>query len=65
MCMDNEQQLLSVTARVRRYRRMRKLTQAELAELVDISHSYMSKLEWGKATPSLIVLCNLADALRI
>lgn len=49
--------------RIKQMRIKKKLTQAALAELVGITKSYISKIENGIATPSLVTLSNIAETL--
>jgi transcriptional regulator with XRE-family HTH domain len=48
---------------LRRYREAGKLTQDALAERAECSQVYVSLLEQGKQSPSLVRLFDLADAL--
>jgi putative transcriptional regulator len=43
----------------------RGLTQRELSELVGIAEKYLSRLELGMATPSVLIALRLAGALRL
>lgn len=43
----------------------RGLTQRELAELVGIAEKYLSRLELGMATPSVLIALRLAAALEL
>jgi len=61
---DVTRQLRVVMGHVRRLRLERQLTQAELAEHINVSHSYMSKLERSKVAPSFTVICSLARVLQ-
>lgn len=49
--------------RIKLMRTKKKLTQTALAELVGITKSHISKIENGVATPSLVTLSSIADAL--
>ncbi|PWA09225.1 XRE family transcriptional regulator [Pueribacillus theae] len=49
--------------RIKLMRTKKKLTQASLAELVGITKSHISKIENGVATPSLVTLSKIAEAL--
>ncbi|MFW5981171.1 MAG: helix-turn-helix domain-containing protein [bacterium] len=53
--------------KIKEYRKEKKLTQIELAETVDISISYLSKIEAEncKKSFSLDLLQNIAEALEI
>ena len=48
---------------VKTYRLYHHLTQTELAKAVGVKARYISRIENGKAAPTLPVLCRLADAL--
>lgn len=50
---------------IRTLRVSRVLEQNELAELVGITQSHLSKIETGKANPSLRILRKIADALKV
>lgn len=41
------------------------LTQRELAELMDCNESYISKIETGRATPTLDFACLLSQHLKV
>lgn len=41
------------------------LTQRELAELMDCNESYISKIETGRATPTLNFACLLSQHLKV
>ena len=51
--------------RVRYFRCLNSLSQAELADRINISYTYMSNVECGKARVSLEVLVNIANELVI
>jgi transcriptional regulator with XRE-family HTH domain len=48
---------------LRRKRKKRKLTQKELGKLVDVSDSYISKIELGNSVPSLRLLNKISVVL--
>ena len=50
---------------VRVWREHRKVTQQQLADQVSISVPYLSQLETGKRSPSLVVLTKLVAALDL
>lgn len=50
---------------IRRLRTDRGLTQEELAELADLNVSYIGFLERGENLPTLSIVLNLADALKV
>lgn len=51
--------------RLQERRRKRKLTQEEVAERADITVVYLSKIENGRAKPTLELLDSLCDALGL
>ena len=55
----------AIGKRIGFYRKKKKLTQAELAEQLDVSVSFISKIERGKTHVSLIWLEKIADALDV
>lgn len=56
---------LQVAAQVREIRRQRHLSQRQLASRMDVPRTYISKIENGKAIPTLGSLERLADALEV
>jgi transcriptional regulator with XRE-family HTH domain len=54
-----------VGRQVRRFRLQAGLTQEVLSERCGIFRTYLSRLEGGKANPSITVLAALADCLRV
>lgn len=50
---------------IKQNRKEKNLTAAELASLVDITQSYLSKIENGKNKPSNEVICKLAEVLEL
>ena len=53
----------SVGGRLRYFRKMRAMTMAELAGAVECSESFISKIEAGKASPSINMLHRLSQVL--
>ena len=51
--------------RIKQERKARHLTQQELADAVGIDTGHLSRIESGKTPPSLNVVKNVADALRL
>lgn len=47
------------------YRKAAGLSQMQLAELVDISRTHMSRIENNDCAPSLDVVFDIADALKV
>ncbi len=56
---------LQVAAQVREIRRARHLSQRQLASRMQVPRTYISKIENGKAIPTLGSLERLADALEV
>jgi transcriptional regulator with XRE-family HTH domain len=52
-----------VGARIRELRRSRALTLVQLADMTELSHSFLSQLERGRARPSMLSLGKIARAL--
>lgn len=50
---------------LRKFRHEKNLSQAELAGRLGIEQSYISLLEVGKRTPSILMLIRIADALEV
>ncbi len=50
---------------VRVERARKKISQEKLAEMANISPEYLSRIEAGKYSPSLVVITNLAKALDV
>lgn len=50
---------------VRNFRLKLKLTQRELSEMMDCNETYISKIETGKAIPTLEFTCLLAQCLNV
>ena len=50
---------------VRHFRSKLNLTQRELSEMTDCNESYISKIETGKAIPTLEFTCLLAQQLNV
>lgn len=53
-----------ISQRIRHYRRMAKLSQEELADRVDVSETYIRKLEAGGRFPSLDMVLKLSSVLN-
>ena len=60
-----EQDGIHVDRAVREARHMRHLSQRQLAGRMQVPRTYISKIENGKATPTLSSLERLADALEL
>lgn len=51
--------------KIKHYRNQKKLTQEELGNKLEVTKSYISKLESEKTTPSLEMLLNIAEVLEV
>ncbi len=54
-----------VGEQIKQYRKIRKRTLASLAEELDVSASFLSQIESGRAMPSLATLKNISDVLNV
>ncbi|WP_409967682.1 helix-turn-helix transcriptional regulator [Bengtsoniella intestinalis] len=63
--MDKETLATQIGINVARYREKAKMTQAELAEQVNLSPAYISRLECGKKSMTMVTLYHLAEALDV
>lgn len=54
----------AIGGNVRRMREGRGWTQAHLAELAGVETSYLQKIEYGTARPSIATLVRVADAME-
>ncbi len=54
-----------VGEQIKLYRKIRHMTLAILAEKLDVSASFLSQIESGRAMPSLATLKNISDALNV
>jgi transcriptional regulator with XRE-family HTH domain len=52
-------------ANLKEYRKLRKISQLELAEECKSAQTYISELEMGKKSPSLLMVERIASALGI
>ncbi|GHU05496.1 hypothetical protein FACS1894147_11720 [Spirochaetia bacterium] len=50
---------------LKEYRKLRKISQLELAEECESAQTYISELEMGKKSPSLLMVERIASALGI
>lgn len=50
---------------ISRYRQKAKLSQEEMADYAGIHRTYVSQIERGLKSPTLIVLINIAKALNV
>lgn len=63
--MNNEQFLKKLGRKIRILREDKNYPQDKFACISNIDQSYLSKLENGKANPSIIYLKQIADALEV
>lgn len=54
-----------ITFFIREVRERKNLSQEELAKLSGISASHIGYIENGERQPTLLVMCKLADALKV
>jgi len=47
------------------YRKEQGITQQELAEITSFSRNHIQQIETAKATPSVVALIDIAEALKI
>ncbi|GHV68293.1 hypothetical protein AGMMS49928_07410 [Spirochaetia bacterium] len=52
-------------ANLKEYRKLRKISQLQLAEECESAQTYISELEMGKKSPSLLMVERIASALGI
>ena len=57
--------LLFFRANIRQLRELAGLSQGELAEEAEIDHSYLQRIEGGRAVPTIRIACQLADAVDV
>jgi transcriptional regulator with XRE-family HTH domain len=62
---DAEADAMRISSKLRHARRLRRLTLKEVADKADCSESLLSKIENGRASPSLKMLQRLASALGL
>lgn len=55
----------AIGRRIAKQRKKRNLTQEQMAEQLDVSESYVSRIECGKAKASLARLDEIAELLKI
>ena len=62
----NREEIIKLFAENLRIERARKkISQEKLAEMANITPEYLSRIEAGKFSPSLVVIANLAKALSV
>ena len=62
----NRDKIIKLFAENLRIERARKnISQEKLAEMANITPEYLSRIEAGKFSPSLVVIANLAKALSV
>jgi transcriptional regulator with XRE-family HTH domain len=55
----------NIGTKIKKYRKQKGFTQVKLAELLEVDHSFISKIESGKKIPSLFQLEKLARILSL
>lgn len=65
MAVAYQQQIESISRRIRELRRERGYTVQELAYRCDMERSNLSRIEAGRANPTLRTLCMLCAALDV
>lgn len=65
MAVAYQQQIESISRRIRELRRERGYTVQELAYRCDMERSNLSRIEAGRANPTLRTLCTLCNALDV
>lgn len=55
----------NIAKKVASQRQVLRISQAELAELAGVSHSFVTKLEAGKANPGMKQLTQVLDAIGL
>ena len=63
--MDREKIIKLFAENLRIERARKKISPEKLAEMANITPEYLSRIESGKFSPSLVVIANLAIALEI
>ncbi|MBD5401467.1 helix-turn-helix transcriptional regulator [bacterium] len=62
----NKEKIVEIfSANLRAERARKKYTQEQLAEVAEITTEYLSKIENGKACPTILVITNIALALGV
>lgn len=65
MTQEKQQMTSTFGVNVRRMRQLRKISQETLAQRCGIYRTYLSRIESGRANPSLLVIAALARALEM
>ena len=63
MIKEKRRYLRFIGKNIRQYRQLKKMTQKELAEKVGSSSKYISRIELGRANPSIHLCYLIANAL--
>jgi len=50
---------------LKQFRLERKLSQQELADYSEVDRAYISQLELGESTPSIVTIFKLAEVLKV
>jgi len=62
---EHKKELVQIGLNILYYRKEKGYTQQELAEKISYSKNHIQQIETAKATPSVIVLLDIAKALDI
>ena len=62
---QDETTIREIAAKLREYRLMKNLKQSDLAEKAGLNSNYYAKVERGEATPSVVTLRRILEALGI
>ena len=63
--MEKEEILTKVAENIRLERLRQRLSQEKLAEMAGITQKYLNLIENQKSTPSIVIVINLCDALKM
>lgn len=66
--MNKEQErklFANLAVNIKKYRAVKGLTQEQLAEAADLSQQYVCLIEKAKVSPSVLVVCKIAEAFDI
>lgn len=63
--MDKEKALKELGEAVRKLRTEKKLSQHELSAMCSVNKNYIGMVERGEVNPTYLVLCSIAQALKI
>lgn len=61
----HQRELIQIGLNILYYRKEKGYTQQQLAEIISYSKNHIQQIETAKATPSVIALLDIAEALEI